>query len=144
MKNFVKKSYKYALVRVKTYDLSNRIIFVHSQSRDTIPLSSPSWRVDSRAVASCIDTVVYASHLLEQAWRRCRHRMYSFIKHFERNEMCGDQLFVFNLCGEYVCQDPDYVSKVATILPYVHLLFGNRNWRPLGTFCPQYKKKRGR
>jgi hypothetical protein len=26
-------------VRVKTYDLSNRIIFVHSQSRDTIPLT---------------------------------------------------------------------------------------------------------
>ncbi len=26
-------------MRVKTYDLSNRIIFVHSQSRDTIPLN---------------------------------------------------------------------------------------------------------
>ncbi len=25
-------------MRVKTYDLSNRIIFIHSQSRDTIPL----------------------------------------------------------------------------------------------------------
>jgi hypothetical protein len=35
------------------------------------------------------------------------------------------QIFVFNLCGEYVCQDPDYVGKVATILPYIHLLFGN-------------------
>jgi hypothetical protein len=31
------------------------------------------------------------------------------------------------LCGEYVCQNPDYVRKVCAILPYVHLLFGNRD-----------------
>jgi hypothetical protein len=38
--NFVKKSSKYALVRVKTYNLSARIIFVHSQTRVTISLSA--------------------------------------------------------------------------------------------------------
>ena len=33
--------------------------------------------------------------------------------------------FVFNLCGEYVCEDITYVQNVLTILPFVDILFGN-------------------
>lgn len=33
--------------------------------------------------------------------------------------------FVFNLCGEYVCEDITYVENVLTILPFVDILFGN-------------------
>lgn len=35
--------------------------------------------------------------------------------------------FVFNLCGEYVCEKADYVQKVLTILPYIDIIFGNRS-----------------
>jgi len=33
--------------------------------------------------------------------------------------------FVFNLCGEYVCEDITYVENVLAILPFVDILFGN-------------------
>lgn len=33
--------------------------------------------------------------------------------------------FVFNLCGEYVCEDITYVQNVLAILPFVDILFGN-------------------
>ena len=33
--------------------------------------------------------------------------------------------FVFNLCGEYVCEDINYVQNVLAILPFVDILFGN-------------------
>ena len=36
-------------------------------------------------------------------------------------------LFVFNLCGEYVCQAQDYCSNLISLLPYINILFGNRN-----------------
>ena len=36
-------------------------------------------------------------------------------------------LFVFNLCGEYVCQDPAYCSTLISLLPYINILFGNKN-----------------
>ena len=36
-------------------------------------------------------------------------------------------MFVFNLCGEYVCQDPDYCNNVLTLLPYIKFLFGNKS-----------------
>ena len=35
--------------------------------------------------------------------------------------------FVFNLCGEYVCEDLKYVENVLKILPYVDIMFGNRS-----------------
>ena len=35
--------------------------------------------------------------------------------------------FVFNLCGEYVCEDIKYVENVLKLLPYVDILFGNRS-----------------
>ena len=35
--------------------------------------------------------------------------------------------FVFNLCGEYVCEDLKYVENVLKILPYVDIIFGNRS-----------------
>ena len=35
--------------------------------------------------------------------------------------------FVFNLCGEYVCEDITYVENVLKILPYVDIMFGNRS-----------------
>jgi len=35
--------------------------------------------------------------------------------------------FVFNLCGEYVCEKNDYVQKVLSILPYIDIIFGNRS-----------------
>ena len=35
--------------------------------------------------------------------------------------------FVFNLCGEYVCQDITYVENVLKILPFVNFIFGNRS-----------------
>ena len=35
--------------------------------------------------------------------------------------------FIFNLCGEYVCQDIKYVENVLKILPYVDIMFGNRS-----------------
>ena len=38
-------------------------------------------------------------------------------------------MFVFNLCGEYVCQDPDYCNYVLALLPYIKFLFGNKNTR---------------
>jgi len=36
-------------------------------------------------------------------------------------------IFVFNLCGEYVCEDISYVENVLKILPFVDILFGNRS-----------------
>ena len=36
-------------------------------------------------------------------------------------------LFVFNLCGEYVCQDQSYCSTLISLLPYINILFGNKN-----------------
>ena len=33
--------------------------------------------------------------------------------------------FVFNLCGEYVCEDITYVENVLAILPFIDILFGN-------------------
>ena len=36
-------------------------------------------------------------------------------------------LFVFNLCGEYVCQDPAYCSTLISLLPFINILFGNKN-----------------
>jgi len=35
--------------------------------------------------------------------------------------------FVFNLCGEYVCDDISYVENVLKILPFVDIIFGNRS-----------------
>ena len=35
--------------------------------------------------------------------------------------------FVFNLCGEYVCEDITYVENVLKILPFVDIMFGNRS-----------------
>jgi len=35
--------------------------------------------------------------------------------------------FVFNLCGEYVCEDIGYVENVLKILPYVDIMFGNKS-----------------
>ena len=35
--------------------------------------------------------------------------------------------FVFNLCGEYVCEDIKYVENVLKLLPFVDILFGNRS-----------------
>jgi len=35
--------------------------------------------------------------------------------------------FIFNLCGEYVCEDIKYVENVLKILPYVDIMFGNRS-----------------
>jgi len=35
--------------------------------------------------------------------------------------------FVFNLCGEYVCEDITYVENVLKILPYIDIMFGNRS-----------------
>jgi len=35
--------------------------------------------------------------------------------------------FVFNLCGEYVCEDTGYVENVLAILPFIDILFGNRS-----------------
>ena len=35
--------------------------------------------------------------------------------------------FIFNLCGEYVCEDIKYVENVLSILPYVDIMFGNRS-----------------
>lgn len=35
--------------------------------------------------------------------------------------------FVFNLCGEYVCEDIGYVENVLAILPFIDILFGNRS-----------------
>jgi len=35
--------------------------------------------------------------------------------------------FVFNLCGEYVCEDITYVENVLKILPFVDIIFGNRS-----------------
>eukprot|EP00092_Neocalanus_flemingeri_P013201 GFUD01014228.1.p1 GENE.GFUD01014228.1~~GFUD01014228.1.p1 ORF type:complete len:406 (+),score=85.44 GFUD01014228.1:369-1586(+) len=35
--------------------------------------------------------------------------------------------FVFNLCGEYVCEDISYVENVLKILPFVDIMFGNRS-----------------
>ncbi len=37
-------------MRVKTYDLSARIIFVHSQTRDTIPLMKPQKTVAQNGI----------------------------------------------------------------------------------------------
>jgi len=34
---------------------------------------------------------------------------------------------VFNLCGEYVCEDISYVENVLKILPFVDIMFGNRS-----------------
>ena len=34
---------------------------------------------------------------------------------------------VFNLCGEYVCEDIGYVENVLKILPYVDIMFGNKS-----------------
>ena len=36
-------------------------------------------------------------------------------------------MFVFNLCGEYVCQDLDYCRNVIKLLPFIKFLFGNKN-----------------
>ena len=35
--------------------------------------------------------------------------------------------FVFNLCGEYVCEDIKYVENVLKILPHIDIIFGNRS-----------------
>ena len=35
--------------------------------------------------------------------------------------------FIFNLCGEYVCEDIKYVENVLSILPYVDIMFGNKS-----------------
>eukprot|EP00090_Calanus_glacialis_P006280 TRINITY_DN14904_c0_g1_i1.p1 TRINITY_DN14904_c0_g1~~TRINITY_DN14904_c0_g1_i1.p1 ORF type:complete len:404 (-),score=98.40 TRINITY_DN14904_c0_g1_i1:69-1280(-) len=35
--------------------------------------------------------------------------------------------FVFNLCGEYVCEDITYVENALKILPFVDIMFGNRS-----------------
>ena len=35
--------------------------------------------------------------------------------------------FVFNLCGEYVCEDIGYVENVLKILPHVDIMFGNKS-----------------
>jgi len=35
--------------------------------------------------------------------------------------------FVFNLCGEYVCEDIEYVQNVLKLLPYIDIMFGNRS-----------------
>ena len=35
--------------------------------------------------------------------------------------------FVFNLCGEYVCEDLKYVENVLKILPHIDIMFGNRS-----------------
>ena len=37
----------------------------------------------------------------------------------------NDITFVFNLCGEYVCQDISYAENVLKILPFVKFIFGN-------------------
>jgi len=38
-----------------------------------------------------------------------------------------NKLFVFNLCGEYVCKDDVFVRNVVLLLPYIDYLFGNRS-----------------
>lgn len=35
--------------------------------------------------------------------------------------------FVFNLCGEYVCEDIEYVENVLKILPFIDIMFGNKS-----------------
>ena len=35
--------------------------------------------------------------------------------------------FVFNLCGEYVCENISYVKNVLEILPFIDIMFGNRS-----------------
>ena len=35
--------------------------------------------------------------------------------------------FVFNLCGEYVCEDIKYVENVLKILPFIDIMFGNKS-----------------
>ncbi len=47
-------------MRVKTYDLSNRIIFVHSQSRDTIPLSDQAIVLTALALLNSLKGPAYA------------------------------------------------------------------------------------
>ncbi|XP_023347757.1 adenosine kinase [Eurytemora carolleeae] len=35
--------------------------------------------------------------------------------------------FVFNLCGEYVCENIEFVQQVLQLFPYINFLFGNRS-----------------
>ena len=35
--------------------------------------------------------------------------------------------FVFNLCGEYVCEDISFVDNVLKLLPFIDIMFGNRS-----------------
>jgi len=35
--------------------------------------------------------------------------------------------FIFNLCGEYVCEDLAYVEAVLQVLPFIDVIFGNRS-----------------
>ena len=39
----------------------------------------------------------------------------------------NEKIFVFNLCGEYVCKDIKYVENVLKLLPFVNFIFGNQS-----------------
>ena len=39
----------------------------------------------------------------------------------------NEKIFIFNLCGEYVCKDKTYCEQVLQLLPFVNFIFGNQS-----------------
>jgi len=80
---------------------------------------SDLWEGDNRAVLRNTKVIYVEGYFLTHSFEAAME-----LAHFaQKNKIT----FVFNLCGEYVCEDLKYVENVLKILPYVDIIFGNRS-----------------